>query len=644
MKKIFKVLATQKRSFCAIALVAVIGFSFTTCDDDTGDGGTTVSVTGVSLNKSSLSLAVGGSETLTATVAPDNATNKNVTWTTSDATKATVSKGVVTAVATGKATITVTTADRKKTATCSVTVTGGSSTVSVTGVSLNKTSLSLAVGGSETLTATVAPNNATNKAVTWTTSDATKATVSNGVVTAVAAGSATITVKTADGNKTATCAVTVTGGGTTVSVTGVSLNKSSLSLAVGGSETLTATVAPNNATNKNVTWTSSDATKATVADGVITAVATGTATITVTTADGNKTATCAVVTNKVDPTITAWPTAAAITYGAALSTSTLSGGTSTQAGTFAWTEPTTIPTVYNNGYSVTFTPTDTVNYNTVTNMVSITVNFVAGTAPEMLSIPAGTFTMGSPESEPGRNSDETQHSVTLNSFKMSKYQVTQEQYQAVMGSNPSYFTTAVYGESGTPGKLPVEYVSWYDALVFCNKLSIAEGLNPVYSISGKTNPSEWGSVPTDINSTWDAAVMDKSKNGYRLPTEAEWEYACRAGTTTAYNTGDTINYYDTGWYYDNSVRQTHQVGLMSVNAWGLYDMHGNVSELCWDWYGNYSSSPANNPIGADSGPIRVVRGGDWGDFGRNLRSACRGWNSGGSCGWSKYIGFRLVRP
>ena len=252
-----------------------------------------VAVTGVTLNKTTLALTAGGTETLAATLAPETATNKNVSWTSSNTAIATVDNtGKVTAVAAGTATITVTTVDGSKTATCAATVTAAS--VAVTGVTLNKTTLALTVGGTEILTATLAPNNATNTNVTWSSGDVNIATVDNaGKVTAVAAGTATITVTTTDGSKTATCAVTVTA--STVAVTGVTLNKTTLALTAGGTETLTATLAPETATNKNVTWSSSDVNIATVDNaGKVTAVAAGTATITVTTVDGSKTATCAV--------------------------------------------------------------------------------------------------------------------------------------------------------------------------------------------------------------------------------------------------------------------------------------------------------------------------------------------------------------
>jgi len=133
--------------------------------------------------------------------------------------------------------------------------------------------------------------------------------------------------------------------------------------------------------------------------------------------------------------------------------------------------------------------------------------------------------------------------------------------------------------------------------------------------------------------------VNASANGYRLPTEAEWEYACRAGTTTAYNTGDTISA-DDAWYSANSGSKTHEVGLKPANAWGLYDMHGNVWEWCWDWYGS-SLSDGTDPVGPGLGSSRVKRGGGWCDVAQNLRSACRS----RTYPWDRddYLGFRLVR-
>jgi formylglycine-generating enzyme required for sulfatase activity len=275
------------------------------------------------------------------------------------------------------------------------------------------------------------------------------------------------------------------------------------------------------------------------------------------------------------------------------------------------------------------------SFKVVAKSVTLTRLSASSLTIEMVTITGGTFTMGSPTTESGRLEEgETQHSVTLSGFSMCKYQVTQEQYQAVMGTNPSYYNSAVAGESGTPGKLPVDGVSWYDTLVFCNKLSMAKGLSPVYSISGSTDPAAW---EDDRIMTWYVVVMVAGANGYRLPTEAEWEYACRAGTTTAYNTGDTISD-DTGWYSDNSNGKTHQVGLKPANAWGLYDMHGNVNEWCWDWYGDYPSGSVNDPTGAVTGFDRVQRGGHLYYSDECIRSAYRSHTPPeGQCG------FRLVR-
>ena len=253
----------------------------------------TVEVTGISLNKTSTTITKGNTETLTATISPSNATNKTVTWTTSNSSVATVSNGKVTAVAAGTATITAK-SNNSKTATCTVTVVNP--TVAVTGITLNKTSTTITKGNTETLTATISPSNATNKTVTWTTSNSSVATVAGGKITAVAAGTATITANSNNG-KTATCTVTVVN--PTVAVTGITLNKTSITITKGNSETLTATITPSNATNKTVTWTTSNSSVATVSGGKVTAVAAGTATITANSNNG-KTATCTVTVKAPD--------------------------------------------------------------------------------------------------------------------------------------------------------------------------------------------------------------------------------------------------------------------------------------------------------------------------------------------------------
>ena len=234
----------------------------------------------ISFNKTSVSLKAGETVTLTATVKPDDATDKTVTWSTSDASVATVNDGVVTAKKVGTATITAKAGD--KSATCEITVVA----TPVTSVTLNKTSASVKAGETVTLTATVKPDDATDKTVTWSTSDATVATVSNGVVTAKKVGTATITAKA--GDKSATCEITVV----STPVTAVTLNKTYVSLKAGETVTLTATVKPDDATDKTVTWGSSDESVAKVENGIVTAIGKGLSTITA--KAGDTSATCMV--------------------------------------------------------------------------------------------------------------------------------------------------------------------------------------------------------------------------------------------------------------------------------------------------------------------------------------------------------------
>ncbi len=288
----------------------VCGYTISAEEPDPDDP---IAVEGITLDKTTATVEEGATVTLTATVTPGNATDKTVTWSTSNEAIATVSGGVVTGVKAGEVTITAKAGD--KSATCTVTVTAKQSTedpddpIVVTGITLDKTTATVKEGATVTLTATVTPENATDKTVTWSTSNEAIATVSGGVVTGVKAGEVTITAKA--GDKSATCTVTVTAATTepeVVPVTGVTLNQTAVTLDIDQSITLTAAVAPENATNKAVRWASDKTDVATVdSNGKVTAVAAGTANITVTTADGGKTATCAVTVNPAtdpeDPTV-----------------------------------------------------------------------------------------------------------------------------------------------------------------------------------------------------------------------------------------------------------------------------------------------------------------------------------------------------
>ena len=284
-------------------VVTALKAGTTTITVTTEDGGKTATcsitvnekiypVSGISLNKSTLTMCENENYTLTATITPSNATNKDVGWSSSNTSVATVSNGVITALNVGTTTITATTVDGGMTASCNITV-----LAKVTSVSLDKYEATLCENETITLTATISPNHASNKNVTWNSSNTSVASVSNGVVTALKAGTTSITVKTEDGGKTATCYVTVI-----AKVSNISLNKTSASLTEGDTLTLTATITPSNATNKNVTWKSSNTSVAKVSNGVVTALKAGSTTITVTTEDGAKTATCQVTVNaKVYP-------------------------------------------------------------------------------------------------------------------------------------------------------------------------------------------------------------------------------------------------------------------------------------------------------------------------------------------------------
>jgi formylglycine-generating enzyme required for sulfatase activity len=268
----------------------------------------------------------------------------------------------------------------------------------------------------------------------------------------------------------------------------------------------------------------------------------------------------------------------------------------------------------------------------------------------MVSVPGGSFQMGNPDTSIENTDNERPvHTVALTGFKMGKYEVTQEQFQKVMGYNQSFFQESpATGEK--QARRPVDALSWYDALVFCNKLSLKEGLTPAYSISGSTDPAAWGEVPRSINAAWDAAIIVEKSNGYRLPTEAQWEYAARGGNGSpgSYVYAGSNQPDDVAWYGGNSDGITHEVGKKKPNGLGLYDMSGNVYEWCWDRYKGYSSEAQTNPIGASSGSDRVLRGGCFYNY-TALRSTYRynhsdDNNQNDPSKLMNNIGLRLVLP
>jgi formylglycine-generating enzyme required for sulfatase activity len=248
---------------------------------------------------------------------------------------------------------------------------------------------------------------------------------------------------------------------------------------------------------------------------------------------------------------------------------------------------------------------------------------------EMVSIPGGTFQMGDTRNE-GFTNEKPVHTVTVSGFKMGKYEITQKQYQTVMGANPSFFTNC--------DDCPVEGVSWLGAVAFCNALSDREGKQKVYTING-----------ADVSS-------NLSANGYRLPTEAEWEYAAGGGGSnrTRFGNGKDIanptemNFYGGGQASYSVVGEfrakTIKVGSFAPNSLGLYDMSGNVWEWCSDWCGSYSSGAQTNPTGPATGSSRVIRGGCWTDSPAYSRVAFRldltpNWAPSSR---SNYGGFRVV--
>ena len=253
---------------------------------------------------------------------------------------------------------------------------------------------------------------------------------------------------------------------------------------------------------------------------------------------------------------------------------------------------------------------------TVMKAQKVSVQWGPEVRPKLVRVPKGSFTMGSPMTESGRDTNEVQHSVTLTTdFWMAESEVTQRQYRNLLGSSPSNFK----GD-----ELPVESVSWFEAVEYCNALSLKEMLTPCYQISGTTVG-------------WAERVKC---SGYRLPTEAEWEYAARSPATTVYAGSDSVD--GVAWYSTNSGSTTHAVKTKTANGRGLYDLSGNVWEWVWDGYqGNYEALPSTDPIGPLTVAARVFRGGSWGNTATGARVAQRYGYAPSNRDY--YLGFRFVR-
>ncbi len=243
----------------------------------------------------------------------------------------------------------------------------------------------------------------------------------------------------------------------------------------------------------------------------------------------------------------------------------------------------------------------------------------------MATVPGGSFQFGS------EVIGTPVHQVSLSGFQMGIYEVTQTQYLLVTSANPSYFNSG----ADAPTR-PVEQVTWYDAVEFCNKLSVIDGFSPVYMITGRTPGSGFPITSATV-------TPDMTKNGYRLPTEAEWEYTARGGNGSpgGYSYSGSNDIGTVAWYMDNSGERTHTVGLKAANGLGLYDMCGNLHEWCQDWWGGFGSDAPVDPTCESSGTTRVIRGGSYFDGAYYCQSACPSHADPGHIFGN--VGFRVVR-
>lgn len=277
------------------------------------------------------------------------------------------------------------------------------------------------------------------------------------------------------------------------------------------------------------------------------------------------------------------------------------GAISGTGSSITWTAPGTV-----GGYIITCDVSD--GEDTATDSLGITTYQIV-IPGAMVSVAGGTFTM----IDPSKQTPDTV-TVTVSDFTIGKYEVTQKEWEDVLGSNPAEYDPT--NNIGVGDNNPVFHVGWFDILVFCNEKSLAESLTPCYSINGSTDPDTWGVRPEYSDSptfaAWNAVICDFDATGYRMPTEAEWEFAARGGINWTdgyiYSGSDTID--EIAWYQENSGSELHSIGTKLPNQLGIYDMTGNLYEYCWDWYAPYTDN-ATDPTGAPTGDMRIVRGGSW---------------------------------
>lgn len=553
--------------------------------------GDAVAMTDLTINRDSVEMLMGEQITLHATVSPAGAIPNDISWCSTDQSVATVENGVITAIKGGECDIVATCQDKQ--AICHVVVTE----ILPTEVTLNQDEAKIEIGSQLNLTATVQPENTSNPTVTWRTTNSAVATVSNGVVTGVGQGECNIIASC--GDRQAICHVIVV-----EHLIYITLDQHSASLLPNHIITLTPTVAPV-ATDLVVTSSNPAVAAARLAGNKIQVVGIteGHATIYVNSADGyafSDSCLVEVYTERGDVNCDGFVNISDVT---ALIDVLLGGDVNhseenadcNNDGKMTISDVTALIDALLGG-----APLPEKNYEVIT---------VNGVTFKMIKVQGGTFTMGAtPDhgTEDPWNDEWPTHEVTVSSFSIGQTEVTQELWQAVMGSNPSYFT----GDASRP----VETVSWDECQQFIATLNQLTGMN------------------------------------FRMPTEAEWEYAARGGNMTGgykYAGSNDIN--EIAWWDDNACDGvgenspdygTHPVALKKANELGLYDMSGNVWEWCQDWYGPYSEEAQINPTGPETGTDHLHRGGSWINYARNCRVSCRfHWVSDGA----NYVGLRLVK-